>query len=82
MSKPQSQAIKDIIMNQLDSGITDKQEIYSKVVTALKVPRPTVRRVAGDLRREIEEKVQNMEAKQRQIERQLEVLVDKPSTNV
>lgn len=73
MSKPQSQTIKDTIMIHLDEGITDKQEIYTKVATALKVPRPTVRRVAGDLRREIEEKIQSMEAQRQHIEGQLRV---------
>ena len=73
MSKPQSQTIKDTIMMHLGEGITDKQEIYTKVATALKVPRPTVRRVAGDLRREIEEKIQSMEVQRQHIEGQLRV---------
>lgn len=73
MSKPQSQTIKDTIMIHLGEGITDKQEIYTKVATTLKVPRPTVRRVAGDLRREIEEKIQSMEVQRQHIEGQLGV---------
>lgn len=73
MGKPQSQTIKDTIMVHLDEGITDKQEIYTKVATTLKVPRPTVRRVAGDLRREIEAKIQNMEAQRQYIEWQLKI---------
>ena len=49
----QSTVIKEAINSLLDGGITDKQEIYSQVVDNLGVPRPTVRRVAGDLRKEL-----------------------------
>lgn len=45
-------------MELLDKGMTDKQEIYTKVVESLGVPRPTVRRVARDLRTELEVKVE------------------------
>ena len=48
----QSTIIKAEIDDLLTSGVKDKQEIYSKVVDKLGVPRPTVRRVAGDLRNE------------------------------
>ena len=41
----------------LKAGVKDKQEIYSKVVDKLGVPRPTVRRVAGDLRNELLAKI-------------------------
>ena len=49
----QSTIIKAEIDDLLTSGVKDKQEIYSKVVDKLGVPRPTVRRVAGDLRNEL-----------------------------
>jgi len=45
----QSTVIKEAINSLLDEGVTDKQDIYSKVVDKLGVPRPTVRRVARDL---------------------------------
>ncbi len=49
----QSTSIKQAINELLDKGFTDKQDIYSKVVEELGVPRPTVRRVARDLRNEL-----------------------------
>ena len=53
----QSTVIKQAINSYLDKGITDKQSIYSKVVEELGVPRPTVRRVARDLRNELLTKI-------------------------
>jgi len=49
----QSTIIKEAINSYLDKGVTDKQDIYTKVVDELGVPRPTVRRVARDLRTEL-----------------------------
>ena len=49
----QSTVIKEAINSFLDDGITDKQDLYSKVVDKLGVPRPTVRRVARDFRNEL-----------------------------
>ncbi len=54
----QSAVIKEAINSCLDKGVTDKQDIYTKVVDDLGVPRPTVRRVARDLRNELLEKIQ------------------------
>lgn len=71
MSKPQSRLIKDMITTHLEAGITSKQEIYTKIVKTLDVPRPTVRRVAGDLRREMDRQIQQMEAQKYRIEEQL-----------
>lgn len=53
----QSTHIKEAINSLLDKGLTDKQDIYSKVVADLGVPRPTVRRVARDLRNELLDKI-------------------------
>jgi len=53
----QSTIIKQTINSFLDKGITDKQDIYTKVVDELGVPRPTVRRVARELRNELLEKI-------------------------
>ena len=53
----QSTIIKAEIDDLLTSGVKDKQEIYSKVVDKLGVPRPTVRRVAADLRNELLAKI-------------------------
>jgi len=58
----QSTIIKQTINSFLDKGITDKQDIYTKVVDELGVPRPTVRRVARDLRNELLEKIKILQS--------------------
>ena len=58
----QSSIIKEAINSYLDKGLTDKQDIYSKVVDDLGVPRPTVRRVARDLRNELLEKIKILQS--------------------
>ena len=61
----QSTVIKAAINTLLDNGITDKQDIYTKVVDELGVPRPTVRRVARDLRNELLEKISILQSETR-----------------
>ena len=63
----QSTVIKEAINSLLDEGITDKQDIYSKVVDNLGVPRPTVRRVARDLRNELLAKIKILQSETQQI---------------
>ena len=58
----QSTVIKEAINSYLDKGVTDKQDIYTKVVDELGVPRPTVRRVARDLRTELLQKIQILQS--------------------
>ena len=58
----QSTIIKEAINSYLDKGVTDKHDIYSKVVDELGVPRPTVRRVARDLRTELLQKIQILQS--------------------
>ena len=58
----QSTVIKAAINSLLDRGVTDKQDIYTKVVDELGVPRPTVRRVARDLRNELLDKIQILQS--------------------
>jgi hypothetical protein len=58
----QSTSIKQAINELLDKGLTDKQVIYSKVVEELGVPRPTVRRVARDLRNELLQKIKILQS--------------------
>ena len=58
----QSTVIKEAINSLLDEGATDKQDIYSKVVDKLGVPRPTVRRVARDLRNELLTKIKILQS--------------------
>ena len=62
----QSTIIKEAINSLLDEGITDKQDIYSKVVDKLGVPSPTVRRVAGDFRNELLTKIKILQSKTQQ----------------
>jgi uncharacterized protein (UPF0147 family) len=49
----QTTLISAAIESYMAEGMTDKQEIFTKVVDELGVPRPTVRRVAGDLREKL-----------------------------
>lgn len=58
----QSTVIKEAINAYLNKGLTDKQDIYSKVVDELGVPRPTVRRVARDLRNELLAKIKILQS--------------------
>ena len=64
----QSTSIKQAINELLDKGFTDKQDIYSKVVEELGVPRPTVRRVARDLRNELVQKIKILQSEVPEIE--------------
>ena len=63
----QSTVIKEAINSLLDEGITDKQDIYTKVVDNLGFPRPTVRRVARDLRNELLTKIKILQSETQQI---------------
>ena len=62
----QSTVIKEAINSFLEDGITDKQDIYSKVVDKLGVPRPTVRRVARDFRNELLTKIKILQSEAQQ----------------
>ena len=42
--------VKTAINTCLEEGMTDKQALYTKVVDELGVPRPSVRRIAHDMR--------------------------------
>ncbi len=64
----QSTNIKQAINELLDKGFTDKQDIYSKVVEELGVPRPTVRRVARDLRNELLQKIKILQSEVPEVE--------------
>jgi hypothetical protein len=64
----QSTVIKQAINSYLEKGLTDKQDIYSRVVEELGVPRPTVRRVARDLRNELLAKIKILQSEVPQAE--------------
>ena len=58
MATNQTYIIKRAIEKLIDGGYTDKQKIYNEVVEKLGVPRPTVRRVARDLRNDLLKKIE------------------------
>ena len=62
----QSTVIKEAINSLLDEGVKDKQDLYSKVVDKLGVPRPTVRRVARDFRNELLTKIKILQSETQQ----------------
>ena len=66
-SKNQSSIIKEKINELLSPphNITDKQVIYTKV-QELGFPRPTVRRVAGELRNELLAKIKILQSQTQQ----------------
>lgn len=64
----QSTNIKQAINDLLDKGLKDKQDIYTKVVEDLGVPRPTVRRVARDLRNELLQKIKILQSEATEVE--------------
>ncbi len=49
----QQKIVKEIIMSNIKKGVTDKQELYTKVVNETGIPRPTVRRITKLLRDEL-----------------------------
>lgn len=57
----QNSVIKEAINTYLENGIKDKQDIYTRVVDDLGVPRPTVRRVARELRNELLRKIEALQ---------------------
>jgi len=63
MNRTNMSAVIEVAIEQkLDRGIRDKQEIFSQVVTELNVPRPTVRRIARDLRNKYLDKVRILQS--------------------
>jgi len=66
-SKNQSTVIKEKINELLSPpyNITDKQVIYTKI-PELGFPRPTVRRVAGELRNELLAKIKILQSETQQ----------------
>ena len=62
----QNAIIKEKITSLIDEGVKDKQEIYTKVVEQLGYPRPTVRRVARELRNELLTKIKILQSETQQ----------------
>ena len=64
--KNQNALIKEIINGLLETDITDKQELYTKVVQETGYPRPTVRRVAAELRKDLLAKIKILQSETQQ----------------
>lgn len=63
MNRTNMTAIVEVAIEQkLDRGMRDKQEIFSQIVVELNVPRPTVRRIARDLRNKYLDKVKVLQS--------------------
>lgn len=58
----QKDAIMERLEHYLDKGWKDKMKIYQKVADELGVPKPTVRRVARDLRQIYTEKIRILQS--------------------
>ena len=65
-TKNQNSSIKEIINRLLETDITDKQELYTKVVQETGFPRPTVRRVAAELRKDLLKKIKILQSEAQQ----------------
>ncbi len=50
------------IEKYLNMGLTNKEEIFHKVVDELGVPRPIVRRIARDMRKEMTRKIRILQS--------------------
>ncbi len=46
----------------IDQGLTDKTDIYSKIVEEFNMPRPTVRRIARDYRNELTQQIRVLQS--------------------
>ena len=58
----QGDAIKEKLNYYLDRGMTDKTSIFTRVVDDLGVPRPSVRRIARQLRTEFLRRIQILQS--------------------
>jgi len=54
----QTHRIENAILNTIDDGMTNKREIFTAVVKALDVPRPSVRRTSKTLLKNLRYKVE------------------------
>ena len=54
----QTRRIESAILNAIDDGMTNKRKIFTAVVKALAVPRPSVRRTSKGLLKNLRYKVE------------------------
>jgi len=57
-----SELVEIALEKKLDAGMRDKQEIFTQIVEELNVPRPTVRRIARDLRNKYFERIKILQS--------------------
>jgi len=57
----QSGYVKQELEKLMDSGKTNKKELYSILETKTGIARPTIRRIAGDLRKDLSRKINILE---------------------
>lgn len=57
-----SSVIEVALEQKLDAGMRDKTEIFTQIVQELNVPRPTVRRIARDLRNKYVDRVRVLQS--------------------
>jgi len=54
----QTRRIENAILNAIDDGMTNKRKIFTAVVEALDVPRPSVRRTSKGLLKDLRHRVE------------------------
>lgn len=59
--KSQNTIVKELMMSLMDKGMTDLCTIYDEVEKQTGIPRPTIRRIARDLRTDLNKKIAILE---------------------
>jgi len=67
--KSQSNKIIHQIDVLIDSGITNKTELYTKIVDKTGLPRSTIRRITGEYKKQIERKIRVLTSSVSQIDK-------------
>lgn len=67
--KSQSEKIIHQIDVLINSGVTNKTELYTKIVDKTGLPRSTIRRITGEYKKQIERKIRILTSSVSQIEK-------------
>ena len=67
--KSQSNKIIHQIDVLIDSGVTNKTELYTKIVDKTGLPRSTIRRITGEYKKQIERKIRILTSSVSQIDK-------------
>ena len=57
-----TQVVEIALEQKLDAGMRDKHQIFAEVIDELGIPRPTVRRIARDLRNKYLDRVRILQS--------------------